>query len=245
MSLFPQDLTLFVLIGARLLPVAVLLPASLHIRGAGRWSWALSGLLALMIMPVHVRPPQLDSADLPQLLLAVGHEGLLGLALGFGFVVILAGLQLTGILLTQLIGLNWSDISDPGNVISGTHVIHRYYTLVALVVLTVSGGHRQLIDALLDSFAAIPPGGVAPQVDAVRLLGDLLNQSLQTGIRAAAPIAFCLLVSTLVITVLARSAPIWGRWAWGLSSIWWCCCLSPVFRWRRWPRTIRPAGVRV
>jgi flagellar biosynthetic protein FliR len=93
--------------------------------------------------------------------------------------------------------------------------VQRCFGWLALTVLLVSGGHRQLIEVLLDSFVAVPLGSPPPQVAAAPLAGQLLAHCFQSGLRVAAPVAFCLIAATALVAVLARTMPALG--AFGVS----------------------------
>jgi flagellar biosynthesis protein FliR len=88
---------------------------------------------------------------------------------------------------------------------------------LSLAVLLVSGGHRELIAALLEWFERVPPGGPLPGFVASPQLGQLLTTSFYSGLRVAAPVAFCLTVSSLLVAVLARTTPSLGALGLGVS----------------------------
>jgi flagellar biosynthetic protein FliR len=78
--------------------------------------------------------------------------------------------------------------------------------LAVALVLTL-GGHREVIDCCLDSYAAYPAGGVQPQADWLEQLDDLMRNTLRIGIRAAAPIGTALLMANLLTALIARTLP--------------------------------------
>jgi flagellar biosynthetic protein FliR len=73
-------------------------------------------------------------------------------------------------------------------------------------VFVVIGGHHRLIEALLDTYQALPTGAGFPPsfVDA---LITLLGQSFELGIRAAAPAMAALLLATLLLGLVSRTLP--------------------------------------
>jgi flagellar biosynthesis protein FliR len=214
MSMQPK---LYGLVAARLLPLGILLPLAFHATHARRWSVGVTAMMALLIAPLHRVPAGLEGSDPQQHFAVFGYELLLGLALGTGFAFLLAGLQITGALLAQLSGLTWADQADPTTSWQGETGVQRYFTMLAFAIFLVSGGHRAMLQTLLESFSRIPPGTWTANIDASRLLMDLLAHSLQLGIRVAAPIAFCLMVSTFILAILARAAPYMGALGMGVG----------------------------
>src|SRR4029078_5916994 len=69
------------------------------------------------------------------------------------------------------------------------------------------GGHRIMIGALLDTFAAAPPGQAALGHEFVDVLTHIAAQSFALAIRAAAPLLTALLLSTLVLGLISRTMP--------------------------------------
>lgn len=207
---------LCVLIAARLVPVAILIPLAFSAQQSRRWSIALVVVLTLLIAPVCDWPSELASEGIQAWLPRLGQELLLGLALGFGFAFLLAGLQLLGAILAQLSGVTWIDVADPTAAWQGDTAIQRYFTMTMLSLLLVSGGHRTMVETLLESFHAAPPGRVIAVQDPQAFGCNLLSHSLQWGIRLSMPIAFCLMVTTGVLAVLTRATPYLGALGTGI-----------------------------
>lgn len=78
---------------------------------------------------------------------------------------------------------------------------------LAIAILLVLGGHRQLIDCCLESFEHHSAGNVRPAAFWLEELDSLMRQTLVVGIRAAAPIGTALLMANLIMGLLARTLP--------------------------------------
>jgi flagellar biosynthetic protein FliR len=148
---------------------------------------------------------------------AIARELLLGLAIAGGFSVLLASLFVAGNLLGQMSGVNLIDVTDPLHQAMGETALQRYFTWLALTVFLTSGGHRQLIETLGESFLVIPPGSRLPTLSGSELAGRLLAQSFFAGVRIAAPVAFCLMFATAVVALLARGMPALGAFGTGIG----------------------------
>ena len=119
----------------------------------------LSFTLAVLVMPTQWHAAYASPAGVPDFALVVGGELLVGLSLGLGLAVFLAGIQMAGELISRIGGLTLSDIMDPT---SGEPVplFSRLLALVSTAMFLAIGGHRCVMAGLLDTFASIPPGGV-------------------------------------------------------------------------------------
>jgi flagellar biosynthesis protein FliR len=219
----PSILIVSLLIGARLLPFAVMLPRVFSPTAPRRWGLAVALLLSLSLSLLLSQGAEderflgLWVGDVWPLALAVMRELLLGLALACGFSVLLGSMFLVGNLLGQMSGANMPDVTDPQHGAMGDTALQRYFTWLALMVFLVSGGHRQMVESLIDSFRVVPLGSPLPSLDVPELAGQLLAQSFMAGLRVAAPVAFCLIVSTVVVAVLARGMPSLGAFGMGVG----------------------------
>lgn len=138
-------------------------------------------MLTLVLVPSQTRAMLSDGMSPQDFLAACFRESLVGLSLGFGFAILLAGLQLAGVVLGQLSGIRADEATQSIAETLGANVIQRYHTGLALAVFWATGGHRVLVANLLDSLRAVPLGGVMSGMDAVSVLNLLLQHSMQNG----------------------------------------------------------------
>ncbi|MGC3966701.1 MAG: flagellar biosynthetic protein FliR [Pirellulales bacterium] len=165
----------------------------------------LAFTLALLMMPV-----QASAAPVPRNLIDFGlmvtAETLIGLTLGLGVMVFFSAFQLTGQVIGQLSGMSLGDVFNPGfndNMPLFSHLLY----LVTLAAYMLIGGHRLLLGGLLETFQTLPPGSaiVAPETE--RLFANLMTESFELGLRAAAPATVALLLATLVLGMVSRALP--------------------------------------
>jgi flagellar biosynthesis protein FliR len=162
--------------------------------------------IALLIAPSFWGTPVPEPGNLLGLSIMAGREMVLGMALGLSVQILFSGLQLAGQLMAQISGLSLADVYNPATD-SNVPVFSQLLDATALAVFVIIGGHRQVIDALLDTFHTIPPGeaNFAPTVvDALTLI---LQSSFLTGIRAAAPVMVSLLLAALIVGLISRTLP--------------------------------------
>lgn len=176
-------------------------------------------------LAVLVTPLQSGSyASMPQSLVDLSvvmvSELLIGLVLGLGIALLFSGIQIAGQVISQLAGVQLADVIDPtfdGNV----PVFSQVMFYVAMAVFVVTGGHRQVLEALLDTFNAMPPGKATLPTATIDAFTNLVTQSFVLGIRAAAPAMTALLLATLVLGLLSRTLPQLNLMAmgFGISSL--------------------------
>jgi len=193
---------IFIRVAALMLIAPVLGPFEL----ATRWRLAVAIALAVLLTPLAVGRVESPPNTLEAWLVVAGGEALVGLMLGLGVRIMFTGLQVAGGLISQMSGLQLAEVFNPamgGNV----PVFSQLLLLVATAVFLLIGGHRQLIEALLDSFAQVPTGHATFSASAVQGVTTLVANSFALGLRAAVPAVVALLLATLVVGFIGRTLP--------------------------------------
>ena len=174
----------------------------------------LAVAVAVLIMPSQWDTTIPDPGTTLNYAVIVGSELIVGLCLGLGITILFSGIQLAGQIIGHIGGLMLADVFDPS---MGTSVplFSRFLLLTSTAVFLLIGGHRMVLAGLLDTFTSLPPAaGSLPASLDQEFLGRLvtafellLTQSFSLGIRAAAPVATALLLSTLVMGLISRTLP--------------------------------------
>jgi len=162
--------------------------------------------LAVLIAPLHWGTPVAHPENLIHFLTLLGCEAVVGVTLGLGVMILFAGLQVAGHVVGHMSGMHLADVADP-SFDSSIPVFAQLMNLVALAVFVIIGGHRQVMDALLDTFRWTPPGSGTVSSGIVETMTAVLAQSFVLGIRAAAPAIVALLMSVLVMGLISRTLP--------------------------------------
>jgi flagellar biosynthetic protein FliR len=162
--------------------------------------------LSLLVVPSQWGVAVPDAGNLPQYLLLIGSELVVGLALGLGISILFSGIELAGHLIDQVSGMMIAEIFDPvqGN---NTSIVSRLLYWVTASIYVAIGGHRLAMAGLLDTFQSIPPGSASMPGSLTGTLVALLTQSFELGIRAAAPVVAAMLLANLVLGLIARAMP--------------------------------------
>ena len=136
----------------------------------------------------------------------MANEVLVGVLLGYGVTLLLTGIQLTGQLISQLSGTAISDVFD-ATLENSVSVFAQLFYFLTIAIFVLLGGHRMVMEALLDTYTWLPPGAATLGTTYVEALTSLLSQSFLLGIRAAAPAMTALLLATLVLGLIGRTLP--------------------------------------
>lgn len=212
----PARLTLLGLVLARVLGLVMLAPMWAAHELPIPLRVGLAAAIALLVAPIQLQAsaPQVDT--LIQFVTSAAAEALIGLVLGLGVCLFLSALQMSGQLIAAVSGLSLATVVDPH---SGeeTPVASRLLHLFGLVVFLSLSGHRLVMAALLQSFAALPIGRDPLNWLAAEPVVALLAGSLELGLRVAAPVVAAVLAATLITGIIGRAAPQLNSLAMGLG----------------------------
>ena len=138
--------------------------------------------------------------------IAAGRELIFGMIIGGVVQLLVTGVQLAGELVSNVSGMQLAQTADPS---SGEPMpqLSRLLGLLVTAVLFAFGGHRLLIDALLTSFGKFPPMTLSIDKNLSALVFDHLAIGIESGLRVAAPIIACVLLTNLVVALISRTVP--------------------------------------
>lgn len=172
--------------------------------------------VSLILTPLYWGQPVPQPENLLALSLVVAREAILGLALGLAVLILLSGMQLAGQIISQTSGLSLADVVNP-TFETNVPLFSQILEMLALAIFFLVGGHRHVIDALLRSFAWMPPGNGRLPEGLVESLSTIASHSFDVGIRASAPVMVALLLATLVVALISRTLPQLNAVAIGLN----------------------------
>ncbi|NLF70105.1 MAG: flagellar biosynthetic protein FliR [Candidatus Anammoximicrobium sp.] len=165
----------------------------------------LAAAVALLVAPVYWQQPTVPDGDLLELLVPLCREAVLGLVLGLALLFLVAGMRAAGQAIGQLSGMTIADMVSPEG--SGATVLGEMFALLATAVFLLTGGHRQWLAGLLDTFAWMPPGQVGICAGLTGTLSEVAAHSFLLAIRVAAPVLLSLVVTALALGLIGRLAP--------------------------------------
>lgn len=159
-------------------------------------------VVVVLLTPVIPVPPP-GVAFGPMLIVG---ELFVGLGIGLGSAVLLAGAELAGEILAVQTGLSGATTLNPLTGV-GTGVLSQLLGLFALLLLLATGAHLVLIEALVVSYESVPPGSLADLEFGVARLAPTFGLLFSTGLKFAAPIIAAVSVGYLALGILARTSP--------------------------------------
>lgn len=204
-SWLPGEWSVWALVLARVAGLAWIAPGW----GAAALGWRLRLLLVMLLTAILVpavgatlQPPA-GLAELGQACLA---ELLAGAALGWTASLVVAGARQAGEIVGVQAGLSPAALLDP-DADSELTALGHLYGLMALGVFLALDGPLALVGALVESYRAIPAGGLSVSPE---LAGDAMarvGQALALSVRLAAPAATALMLAGGALGLLSRAAP--------------------------------------
>jgi flagellar biosynthetic protein FliR len=174
--------------------------------------------ITVVLLPTAGRFLETDVTILApaELLIAAAREVVVGMVIGGVVQLLVTGIQIAGELISSASGMQLAATADPA---TGAPMpqMSRLIGLVVTAVLFAAGGHRLLIDALLNSFQSMPPLAASVDGHTLSIVIDHFSVGIESGIRVAAPIVGCVLMSNLAIAIAGRTMPQLNLLAVGLN----------------------------
>ena len=174
------------------------------------WSWNaippwLMGVFALGLT-VAVTPGITAAAPSSWVVLGIGFGGqvVVGMAMGLTLAVVLAGVEMAGTIVTNLLGIGLGASADPAVTVTDAG-LSTIFALLAMLAFVAAGGLLLSVQVLHDSFMALPIGQF-PILSIPWLTG--LGQTLfGTALLFGAPLLGAVLLVIFAIGVLNRAFP--------------------------------------
>lgn len=169
----------------------------------GRLRFMLAVVMAIAVTARTSEPLVLPAGAAAVAVLAL--ELLVGVMVGLGGRLVVAGLELAGWHISQQLGFSLAESYDP-TADESFDVSGRLLGLLAVVIFLGIGGHRTMIRAVIDSFGAVGPLA-AMSAPVVNVLAAMLMASFALALKAAAPVLLALLLAGAALGLLQRTMP--------------------------------------
>lgn len=140
------------------------------------------------------------------LLVNVGTQVLIGLAMGFVTHLLLAALAAAGSLIDVFGGFSLAQGFDP-LAMNGTTVFGKFHQMLATILLFVSGGHLLVIGGLLRTFEFLPLGTTPDWDGAPDVMLTAFGLFFTTAVQIALPMIAVLFLADLGLALLTKVAP--------------------------------------
>jgi flagellar biosynthetic protein FliR len=133
-------------------------------------------------------------------------ETVIGMVIGLGVLVTVAGSELAGDLIAMQTGLGGASTLDPVTYQS-TPTVGTFFRLVTITLLLSLDMHLVLIDALAATFRVIPLGATVNVANGMKAMAMSAGTLFTIGLRMAAPTMVAILTLNVALGVLSRAAP--------------------------------------
>jgi flagellar biosynthetic protein FliR len=148
---------------------------------------------------------------------AVAAEAMVGLALGFVLQIAFAAPLIAGEIIGGAMGLGFANMIDPNSGRSSPAIGQFLSILLTLLFLSLDG-HLVLVDMILRSYQAMPPGAAWLSAGQLRDIALFGGYAFLAGLLLALPVGFLLLCLNLVVGMLSRSAPALNLFSVGMPA---------------------------
>ncbi len=137
----------------------------------------------------------------------VMKEAVTGLLVGFGANICMSITALAGHIISIDIGLSMASVFD-STTREQTSLVGGLYQYVFMLMMLVSGVHRFILEALIETYELIPVAGAVFREDMLlKAMIDFLTQYFNIGFRICLPIFIVTLLLNVVLGILAKVSP--------------------------------------
>jgi flagellar biosynthetic protein FliR len=203
----PETAYFYVLIFARVGSMLMLIPAlgETSIPARMRLSFALA--FAAVLYPIV--SPQLPGlpTNLPEMLVVVLHEVIVGLILGAIARLAVSGTQTAGAVIASSSGLSVAQAADPTNGGVQGALIGAFLSFLGIALIFATDLHHVALSAIHDSYMIFTPKEPLMFGDAAQTVVDTVAGAFVIGVQMSAPFIVFGLVFNLGMGILSRLMP--------------------------------------
>lgn len=173
----------------------------------------LSLAITVVVYPILVERGWVNPSDAAVwtattsgILLTVGREVLVGLAIGFCARVVFMMVEIGGDIMGNLMGFASASLFDPHQE-SQTQVVTKVQTTLAMLLFLASDGHHLLIRSVLETYRFVGLGAGAITGAFAETMMTYSSHAIRTGMQIAAPMALTIFSINIVYGIIAKAMP--------------------------------------
>ena len=177
----------------------------------------LGFFLALFIFSVMTPHETVVYHTVMEYAVIVMKEALTGFIIGFGANLCSSIVSFAGHVIDMEIGLSMVTLMDPTTK-EGTSISGVFYQYMIMLMLIISGMHRYLLGALIDTFTLIPVNGAVFHMDS--LMSSMLrfmSEYIIVGFRICLPVFAVMIMLNAILGILAKVSPQLNMFAVGIQ----------------------------
>jgi len=161
-------------------------------------------LVAMAAAPSLPPMPDIATASFAGLWIGL-KQVLIGIALGLTMRIVFAAVQTAGEFIGLQMGLSFASFFDPSTG-ANTAVLSRIMNMIAMLVFLALDGHLLMLAGLVRTFAVLPVGVHALDLNGWGVLFEWSAQIMLSGMLLALPLIIVLLTINLALGILNRTA---------------------------------------
>lgn len=206
LHLEPADLGVFFAIFLRLSIIVFMLPVFSSTQVPTSLKACTSTVFTAMLYP-SLRPTLAPLVfDPASLVVSVTGELVFGIMFSLSILLVFAGYQLAGELISFEMGFGFAQAADPQ---SGTHapLISIWFQMLATLIFLSLNGHHIMLRAIVESFRAVPIGAFSLSPEVYHRFIGFSMKLFTIAVTVAAPITVVLLITQVGLGLMAKFAP--------------------------------------
>ena len=177
---------------------------------------SLSGAIGVLVLATNsIAPP--PSVFAVATFLSIAAEALVGFAMGFILQIAFAAPLIASELIGGAMGIGFASSIDPQNGRSSP-ALGQFFSIMLTLLFLSMDGHLVLVDMVVKSYAALPPGQAWLGVDRLKAIAFFGGYAFLAGLLLALPVGFLLLCLNLVVGMMSRAAPALNLFSVGLPA---------------------------
>ncbi|MEG0307341.1 MAG: fused FliR family export protein/FlhB family type III secretion system protein [Clostridium sp.] len=163
-------------------------------------------ILSIILSPLINREALPETIGTATLIILMGKEVIIGLALGYIINLMFSVIQMAGQMMDFSMGFSMMSLFDPvaGETIS---IMGRLMYWTCLAVFMLVDGHLIIIECLIDSFRAVPVGTVIFTTDHATYIIHVIFEFFTIGFKVALPIIVIILITEIALGLVSRVMP--------------------------------------
>ena len=153
-------------------------------------------------LPLNSLPPELNLGNIAIVFI---NEIMFGLVIGFAAMLVFAGMQFAGQIMSFQMGFSLINVIDPQTDVQSS-VFSFLNNFIGLLFFLLINGHHWFLRAVNDSFTVLPVGGIQIDRPLVDYIVQLSAQMLIIALRIGGPIIIVTIITDILIGVVGRTA---------------------------------------
>ena len=177
----------------------------------------LAFLVTMILVPNLPAMPVMDALSIPSFTV-VAQQLLIGIAMGFSMQLLLQLFVVGGQIIAMHMALGFASMVDPSNGVTVTVLSQLHLMLVTLLFVSMNG-HLAMIEVLVESFYALPVGGLFISDNMLLELAGRASWMFGGALLLALPAVASLMVINYSLGIVTRAAPQLNIFALGFPSM--------------------------